>query len=72
MRKTIDAVYEKGVIKPVKPLSLPDHQKLRITIDTAESIAVATTAFIKADAALVLQVAESDEFLYDSSTLSCP
>lgn len=72
MRKTIDAVYEKGVIKPVKPLGLPEPQKLRVTIDTAEGIVAATTALIKADAALVLQVADSDEYLYDSSTPSCP
>ncbi len=72
MHKTFDAVYEKGVIKPVKPLSLPELQKLRVTIDTPESIAAATTALIKSDAALVLQIAESDEYLDDSSTPSCP
>jgi predicted DNA-binding antitoxin AbrB/MazE fold protein len=72
MRKTIDAVYENGVIKPVKPLSRSEAQKLRVTIDTDESIALATTALIKSDAALVLQVAESDEYLYDSSIPSCP
>jgi predicted DNA-binding antitoxin AbrB/MazE fold protein len=71
MRKTIDAVYEKGVIKPVKPLSLPESKKLRVTIDTAERIVAATTSLIKADADLVQQVAESDEYLYDSSTPSC-
>ena len=72
MRKTIDAVYENGVIKPVKPLSLSEAQKLRVTIDTAESVALTTTALIKSDAALVLRVAESDEYLYNSSLPSCP
>lgn len=68
MRKTIDAVYEKGVIKPVKPLSLPESQKLKVTIDTTESVVAATTALIKADSDVVQQVAESDEYLYDSHT----
>jgi predicted DNA-binding antitoxin AbrB/MazE fold protein len=68
MRKTIEAVYEKGVIKPVKPLSLPESKKLRVTIDTTESIVAATTALIKADPAVVRDIAESDEYLYDSST----
>ncbi len=72
MRKTIDAVYENGVIKPVKPLSLSEAQKLRVTIDTAESIALTTTALIKSDATLVLRVAENDEYLYNSSLPSCP
>lgn len=72
MRKTIDAVYEKGVIKPVKPLSLPESKKLKVTIDTAESIVAATTALIKADSDVVQHVAESDEYLYDSSTPPCP
>lgn len=72
MRKTIEAVYEKGVIKPVKPLSLPESQKLRVTIDTSESIVAATTALIKADSEVVQHIAESDEYLYGSHTSSCP
>lgn len=72
MRKTIDAVYEKGVIKPLEPLSLPESQPLRVTIDTAEGIVASTKALIKADSDVVQQVAESDEYLYDSHTPSCP
>lgn len=68
MRKTIDAVYEKGVIKPVKPLSLPEFRKLKVTIDTAESVVEATTALIKADPAVVQDIAESDEYQYGSHT----
>lgn len=66
MRKTIDAVYEKGVIKPLEPLGLPESQKLRVTINTPESIVTSTKAMIKADAAVVQEVAERDEYLYDS------
>lgn len=66
MRKSIDAIYEKGVIKPLKPLDLPESQKLKITIDTTESQAASTTAMIKADPDVVQHVAESDDYLYDS------
>lgn len=71
MRKTIEAVYEKGVIKPVEPLTLPELQKLHVTIDTTESLVSATRAMITAESALVRQVAESDEYLYDSLGPSC-
>ena len=72
MRKTIDAVYEKGVIKPLEPLTLPESQKLSVTIDTTDSLVAATTALIKADSALVQHVAENDEYLYESPAPSCP
>jgi predicted DNA-binding antitoxin AbrB/MazE fold protein len=32
MTQTIEAVYEDGVLKPVRPLDLPEHQPLSITI----------------------------------------
>lgn len=66
MHKTIDAIYEKGVIKPLEKLPLMESQKIKITIDTTESIVASTKAMIKADPDVVRQVAESDEYLYDS------
>lgn len=66
MHKTIDAIYEKGVIKPLEKLALPESQKIRITIDTTESIVASTKSMIKADPDVVQQVTESDEYLYDS------
>ena len=32
MRETIEAVYEDGVIKPLRKLKLKDHEKLTVTI----------------------------------------
>lgn len=32
MRETIEAVYEDGVIKPLKKLKLKDHEKLTVTV----------------------------------------
>ena len=66
MHKTIEAIYEKGIIKPLEKLPLTESQKIRITIDTTESLVASTRAMIKADPAVVREVAEGDEYLYDS------
>ena len=71
MRKTIEAVYEKGAIKPVEPLALSESQKITVTIETTESRVASATARIKADPDVVRQVAESDDDLYDAHTPPC-
>ena len=65
MHKTFDAIYEKGVIKPLEKLPLTESQKIKITIDTTESLVASTRAMIKADRDVVRQVAENEEYLYD-------
>ena len=32
MNRTLEAIYENGVLKPLKSLKLPEHQKVTITI----------------------------------------
>jgi predicted DNA-binding antitoxin AbrB/MazE fold protein len=32
---TVEATYENGVLKPVNPLPLKEHEKVQITINTA-------------------------------------
>lgn len=71
MHKTIEAVYEKGAIKPLEPLALSESQKITVTIETTESRVASTKALIKADPDMVRQVAESDDYLYDSHTPPC-
>jgi predicted DNA-binding antitoxin AbrB/MazE fold protein len=66
MHKTIEAVYEKGVIRPLEQLPLAESQKIRVTIETTERLAVSTRALIKADPAVIRDVAENDEYLYAS------
>ena len=61
MRKTIEAVYEKGTIKPLEPLALSESQKIRVTIETTDSHVASSKALIKADPDVVRQVAESEE-----------
>ena len=64
MNKTFDAIYENGVIKPLERLLLSEPQKIKVTIETTESLAASTKAIIPADPDVVRQVAESDEYLY--------
>jgi predicted DNA-binding antitoxin AbrB/MazE fold protein len=33
--RTVDAVYEDGVLKPLGALDLPEHQRVRVTVDVA-------------------------------------
>lgn len=36
IRQQIDAVYEDGVLKPLDPLNLPEHQRVWLLIGTEE------------------------------------
>ncbi len=65
MQKTIDATYEDGVIKPLERLDISESQKIKITIETTESVVASTKAIIKADPDVVRHVAVSDEYLHD-------
>jgi len=65
MHKTIDAIYENGVIKPLERLDISESQKIKITIETTENIVASTKAIIKADPDVVRHVAVSDEYLSD-------
>jgi predicted DNA-binding antitoxin AbrB/MazE fold protein len=37
MALTIEATYEDGVLKPAQPLPLKEHEKVRVTVEKAES-----------------------------------
>jgi predicted DNA-binding antitoxin AbrB/MazE fold protein len=35
MKQTIDAIYENGLLRPLEPLVLPDHQKVSVTVESS-------------------------------------
>jgi len=35
MTNHVDAVYEKGVLRPLEPLPLEEHQRVRITVSSS-------------------------------------
>ncbi len=46
MAVTVEAVYEDGVLKPVQPLPLQEHEKVQVTVHTAISRARRTAGLM--------------------------
>jgi len=64
MHKTIEAVYENGVFKPISPVALKEHETVRIIIEDMISIAMATSGIIPAKSKEVVDtIALEPEFL---------
>lgn len=66
MVKTIYAIYENGVLKPLEPLDLKESQRLKISLETLPSVVDDTQALIRATPDIVEEVAEGDEYLFAS------
>ncbi len=47
MPLTVEAIYENGVLKPTGPLPLKEHQKVRLTIESADNWVQATAGIIR-------------------------
>ena len=44
MRETIDAIYENGVLRPLRRLSMPDGQRVRLSVESDPDEGVGTGA----------------------------
>ncbi len=44
---TVEATYENGVLKPIEPLPLKEHEKVRITVHPAISRARQTAGLLR-------------------------
>ena len=68
MSITVEATYEDGVLKPAQPLPLPEHEKVRITIDddsawrTSRVRATAGLLGWRGDAEIIERIALDPEF----------
>ncbi len=61
---TIEAIYENGVLKPVEPLPLKEHEKVRITLEPTLTVAERTAGMMgwKGDHETLERIlAEADE-----------
>lgn len=68
MPKNIEAIYEGGVLKPLSPVKLKEHEKVRITIEEGESVVRATSGiFSGLDDNAIGEIALSPEFLPDEA-----
>jgi predicted DNA-binding antitoxin AbrB/MazE fold protein len=43
---TVEAIYENGVLRPVQPLPLKQHEKVSVTIQPAVSLARQTAGMV--------------------------
>jgi predicted DNA-binding antitoxin AbrB/MazE fold protein len=48
----IDAIFEGGVLKPLEPLILPDHSRVKVTVESAEANGAALDVLARQQAAL--------------------
>ena len=69
MAITVEATYENGVLNPVQPLPLKEHEKVRITVEQGDSPLVRAYGVIgwTGDAETVERVALDPEFLLEES-----
>jgi predicted DNA-binding antitoxin AbrB/MazE fold protein len=65
MKKTIEAVYEHGLLRPLEKLDLKESQRLKLTLEVLPSVVEETQALIRAGADVVREVAEHDEYLLE-------
>jgi len=68
MPKSIEVLYENGVLKPLSPLKLKEHAKLTITFKKEVSAVQATSGiFGGLDNRIIEEIALSPEFLLEES-----
>lgn len=64
MSKSIEVIYEGGVLRPLSPVMLKEHEKVRITFEGKESVVRATIGmFGFLNDSTIDEIALSPEFL---------
>jgi predicted DNA-binding antitoxin AbrB/MazE fold protein len=57
MTKTIEAIYEKGVFKPLKKVTFPEHERVKLTISPAEQNEAEIKKFVERQKKAFLKIA---------------
>jgi predicted DNA-binding antitoxin AbrB/MazE fold protein len=63
MPRSIEAVYEDGVLKPLFPLNLKEHKRVRITLEEESVVRATSGMFSGLDGNTIDEIALSPEFL---------
>ncbi len=61
MQKEITAVYENGILRPLTPVNLNEHQKVTLKILKKKSVVIATKGMIRGNSSYLKEIAESEE-----------
>lgn len=67
MVKTIHAIYENGVLRPLEKLDLKESQRLKLILEVVPSVVEETQALIRTRAEVVNEVAEGEEYIPEAS-----
>ena len=62
MPKTVEAIYENGVFKPLEKIDLKQHQKIEIFIKEKESVAKRSQGILKGDPKVIEAIELSPEY----------
>ena len=63
MLRNIEAVYRDGVLKPLSPLKLKEHERVRITVEEESVVRATSGMFSGLDDNTISEIAFSPEFL---------
>ena len=63
MFRNIEAVYQDGVLKPLSPLKLKEHERVRITLEEESVVRATSGIFGGLDDNTISEIALSPEFL---------
>jgi len=68
MARSIEAVYEDGVLKPLSPLNLKEHERVKLTVEEGKNTVRATSGmFSGVSDSVIEEVALSPEFVPDEA-----
>jgi predicted DNA-binding antitoxin AbrB/MazE fold protein len=59
MRTAIDAIYENGLLRPLQPLALEEHARVRVSVETLEND-IERTAWLAQSERRLREVWEND------------
>ncbi|MBN1847899.1 MAG: antitoxin family protein [Deltaproteobacteria bacterium] len=67
-QRDIEAIYEDGVLKPLSPLNLKQHEKVRLTlVETKSAVQSTSGIFSGLDDNTIDEIALSPKFLPEES-----
>jgi predicted DNA-binding antitoxin AbrB/MazE fold protein len=68
MTRQIEAVYEGGVLRPLSPLKLKEHEKVKLTLEEEKGVVRTSSGiFDGLDDSTIDEIALSPKFLPDES-----
>ncbi len=68
MSKSIKAIYENGVFKPIPPVDIQEHAWVSLTVEDTKSVALSTSRIVPArNAQTVDEIAIEPEFMLEEA-----